>query len=103
MQNSVTNPQGQKINTSHELKEITELLVKHHGLHDGLYDLSLEFQIAVGAVGPDPSSVIPGVAVGIRRIGIIQAEKTGPSTVDAAEVNPQKRISPTSKKPGAKK
>ncbi len=108
MQDSTTNLQDKKT-ISHELKDITKLIVKHHDLHDGLYDLSLEFRInigAVGAVGPDPSSssVIPGIVVGISRIGIIKTEKNGPATVDAAEVNPhQKEISPTPKKSIAKK
>ncbi|MDD5241592.1 MAG: hypothetical protein PHG47_07720 [Sulfuricella sp.] len=73
---------------SHELREITELLIKHHGLHEGLYDLALEFQIAVGAVGPDPSSIVPGAMIGVRRIGLVNTDKEGPSTVNAAEANP---------------
>ena len=100
MQQPNTNPQGQpqEINFQLELKEITTLIVKHHDLHEGLYDLALEFQIAVGAVGPDPSSVVPGAAVGVRRIGIIRSEKPGLSTVDAAEINPQKAAKSTIKK-----
>ena len=82
------NPQKPVLDISHELREITELLVKHHGLHEGLYDLALEFQIAVGAVGPDPASIIPGAMFGVRRIGIMKTERAGISTVDAAQVNP---------------
>jgi len=87
MQQPNTNPQGQELVGSHELREITELLVKHHGLHEGLYDLTLEFQIAVGAIGPDPASIVPGAMIGVRRIGIVKAVKEGLSTVDAAKVN----------------
>lgn len=88
MQQPATNPNAPELIGSHELREITELLVKHHGLHEGLYDLALEFQIAVGAVGPDPASIVPGAMFGVRRIGITRAEKSGISTVDAANVNP---------------
>lgn len=88
MQRSNTKPQVQDIVSSHELREITEILIKHHGLHEGLYDLMLEFGVAVGAVGPDPASILPGVMIGVRHIGIVKAVKQGPSTVDAAEVNP---------------
>ncbi|WP_297484401.1 hypothetical protein [Ferrovum sp.] len=110
MQHTTTSIQDKKL-ISHELREITELLIKHHDLHNGLYDLSLEFRINIGAVGAvgavgqasSSPSVIPGITVGISRIGIINAEKVGPSTVDAAKVNPQKKISPTSKKTTAKK
>lgn len=93
-------PQTPEIVASHELREITELLVKHHGLHEGLYDLTVEFQFAVGAVGPDPKLILPGVMLGVSRIGIMKTEKTGTATVDAAEVNPfspAKKI--TAKKP----
>ena len=92
------NISAQNLVGSHDLREITELLVKHHGLHKGLYDLALEFQIAVGAVGSDPSSIFPGAMIGVRRIGLVNTDKEGPSTVNAAEVNP-----PVAKKATAKK
>ena len=83
-----TNPQAPQLVASYELREITELLVKHQGLHEGLYDLAIEFQISVGAVGPDPASIVPGAIFGIKRIGIMKTEKAGLSTVDAAKVKP---------------
>ena len=83
-----TNQQMPVMMVSHELREITEILVRHHGLHEGLYDLALEFQIAIGAVGPDPASIVPGAMFGVRRIGLTRTEKAGVSTVNAAEVNP---------------
>lgn len=98
MQQPATNPQDQEFIGSHELREITELLIKHHGLHEGLYDLAFEFQIAVGGMGfqmaaesvvADPSSILPGAMFGVRRIGISKAVKVGVSTVNAAEVNPR--------------
>lgn len=103
MQQPATNPQASKLIGSHELREITELLVKHHGLHEGLYDLAIEFQIAVGAVGPDPASIVPGAMFGVRRIGIMQTEKAGISTVDAAEVNPSSSVKKVAAKKPARK
>ena len=88
MQQPATNPTGQELVGSHELREITELLVRHHGLHEGLYDLAIEFQIAIGAVGIDPSAIVPGAVFGVRRIGIMKTVTPGISTVDAAEVHP---------------
>lgn len=85
---SNTNPQDSNMIGSHELKEITELLIKHHGLHDGLYDLVLEFGVAIGAVGPAPDQILPGVMVGVRRVGIAKATTSGPNTIDAAKINP---------------
>lgn len=98
-----TNPQKPMMEISHELREITELLVKHHGLHEGLYDLALEFQIAVGAVGSDPASIIPGAMFGVRRIGIMKTERAGISTVDAAQVNPSSHAKKVAAKKPARK
>ena len=72
------------------LVELTELLVKHQKLHDGLYNLSLEFQLAVGAVGPTPELICPGAMIGVSRIGLSKTEKEKANihTIDAAKVNP---------------
>ena len=34
------------------LSELTALLIKNQGLHEGLYNIAITFQIGVGAVGP---------------------------------------------------
>lgn len=70
------------------MRELATLLVKHYGFHDGKYDLLLEYQFGVGAFGPTPESVNPGVIVGIAKIGLTPAAQPGPLTIDAAEVNP---------------
>jgi len=92
MPHSATSPQNLNIIANHELREITEILVRHHGLHEGLYDLLLEFQIGIGPAGPDPSSVVPSAMVGVKRIGLTKTTKPGASTVNAAEINPQVEI-----------
>jgi len=77
------------------LVELTEILVKHQELHEGLYNLSLEFQLAVGAVGPTPESICPGAMIGVSRIGLSKTEENNANihTVDAAKINlaPKKR------------
>ena len=72
------------------LVELTEIIVKHQKLHEGLYNLSVEFQIAVGAVGPAPELISPGAMIGVSRIGLAKTEKEKANihTVDAASVNP---------------
>lgn len=70
------------------LHEVTKLLVKHFGYHEGLWDLSLEFQLAVGSVGPSPDKVLPGAMLAVSRIGLNRAEIIGPATVDASKVDP---------------
>lgn len=73
------------------LRELTELLIKHNGIHEGLYAITIEYQIGVGTTGPTPETVMPTAMVGISRIGISRANTAGPTTVDAALVNPRKK------------
>lgn len=70
------------------MKEVAELLVKHYGLREGLFDLMLEYQFAFGNFGPTPSQVTPGAMIGLAKLGLTRATQIGPLTVDAAEVNP---------------
>lgn len=70
------------------LKDIAEILIKHKGLNEGLYNLSFRFEIAVGAVGPTPDAVVPGVMFGVSGVGLEKVPVAGPLTVDAATVNP---------------
>jgi hypothetical protein len=70
------------------MKEVTELLIKHYGFHEGMFDLLLEYQFGVGAFGPDPESVTPGAMIGISKLGLARAIQLGPLTVDASVVNP---------------
>jgi hypothetical protein len=73
------------------LRELAEILVRHYGLRDGRYELLVEFQIGMGSVGPDAQSALPGAMIGISRVGLIPSQKDGPTTVDAALVNPPKK------------
>lgn len=73
------------------LRDLAVILIKHYGIHEGLYDLSVEFQIGIGAVGPSPTALTPGAMIGVSRIGLIPSSIEGPTTVDAAVVNPLKK------------
>ncbi|MBB3639821.1 hypothetical protein [Variovorax atrisoli] len=73
---------------SHDLKEITEMLIKHHGFHEGLYEIAVEITIGVGAVGPTPDNQMPGAMVGVKSIGLRRTDQANYLTVDAAMVNP---------------
>lgn len=73
-----------------ELWELGALLVKHYGLHEGLFDVSVEFQIAIGSMGPTPTKVYPSAMIGVSKLGLSRtsADKAGPKTIDASAVNP---------------
>lgn len=73
------------------LVELGTLLIKHNGIHEGLYNVSVEFQIGVGSVGPEPNSVVPGAMIGVSKIGLAKVDQSGPHTVDASKVNPVKK------------
>ena len=73
------------------LSELATVLVKHYGLHEGRYDVIVEFQIGVGPVGPSLDKAIPGAMIGVSKIGLIPTQKEGGAAVDAAVVNPEKR------------
>ena len=68
------------------MHQLTQVLVRHYGLTQGLFDLVVEFQIGTGAVGPDKDRLLPGAMIGLARVGLAPAKVRGPSTVDAAEV-----------------
>lgn len=71
------------------IKDLTEVLVKHYGIHEGQYDLLVEFQIGTGAAGPTPDRVVPSAMIGIAGVGLVNSPRPGPNTIDAAEVNPK--------------
>lgn len=68
------------------IRELTAVLIRHHGLVEGQFDLLLEYQFGAGAFGPTADTVTPGVVVGIAKIGLARAVQKGPLTVDAAEL-----------------
>ena len=89
------------------MRDLTILLIKHYGLHEGCYDVLIEFQIGVGAVGPDPASLTPGAMIGVSKVGLVLAKENGQSSIDAGLVNPAPSSSiakpkSATKKPAAK-
>ena len=77
------------------LKEIAALLVRHNALHDGLFDVSIEMQFAIGNFGPTQDTALPGAMLGVKGMGLVRAAKLGLHTVDAALVNPAPETPPT--------
>lgn len=84
------------------MRQLTEELIRHHGLTEGLFDLLVEFQIGTGAVGPDKDRLLPGAMIGLARVGLSPAKVRGPNTLDAAELQPQ-LSKPASPRPKSKK
>jgi len=74
------------------IKELASLLVRHYGIRAGTFDLMVEYQLGTGAVGPDREHLLPGLMIGIAKVGLVPSPEPGPTTVDAAEENPPVRI-----------
>jgi hypothetical protein len=85
------------------LRELAEILIRHKGVHDGIYEVSVHFQVAVGAVGPSESTVLPGAMIGVSGIGLVPAMAPGPNTVDAAIANPLRKTKAIRSKASASK
>jgi len=90
---------------SFDLKSLTEVLIRHLEIHEGVYQLNLGFKIGVGGFAMDggPDSVpLPGAVVGVEGVTLARIPEgvEVPNAVDAAKVNPE----PKSKsRPRAKK
>lgn len=98
-----TEAQRPNILHSHDLRELTKILVVHHDIHEGLFDVAIEFQVGVGVVGPNQASATPGASIGVMGVGLVQTGVMGPNTINAAEVNPAPKTKAAVKKPATKK
>ena len=70
--------------------EVIAALIKQAGLHDGKWQLVMNFGLSAANIGPSPSEVVPGAAVGILGIGLSRAKPDSPEGLvgDAAVINP---------------
>jgi hypothetical protein len=68
-------------------KELTKALIKHHGIHEGIWGLAIEFQLAAAKTASDKDEIMPAAMVSVHRIGISKADKLNDMAVDAATVN----------------
>ena len=84
---SVSPEQAATLVTPH--KQVAEALIKHHGLHEGIWGLFVRFGIAASNVGPDDSQLVPAAIIPIVEIGLQKFAKETNLSVDAAKVNPR--------------
>ena len=72
-------------------KELTGLLIKQAGVHEGKWFLSMQFGFVGGNFGPSPAEISPGMMIAITSVGIQRADANSPPAliVDAAEINPK--------------
>jgi hypothetical protein len=68
-------------------KEVAEALVRHHGLHDGIWGLYVEFGIAAATFGPGPNDLNPTALVPVVKIGLQRFNEVNNLSVDAAKLD----------------
>lgn len=76
-----------------DLKSLTEVVIRHFKIHEGVYQLNIGFKIGVGgfAMDGDPNAVpLPGAMVGVQAVSLARIPDgvNAPNAVNAAEVNP---------------
>ena len=69
-------------------KEVVEAMIKHQGIHEGLWQLYVEFGIAAANL-PIQNQVSPCAIIPIKKIGLHKVDKENPLTINASEVNPK--------------
>lgn len=80
-------------------KELVEALIKHQNIHEGVWQLCIEFGISGGNMPiapqehPEELRLTPVAMVPITKIGLLKVDKENPLALDASKVNPApKRI-----------
>jgi hypothetical protein len=70
--------------------EVVEALIKKAGLHQGKWQLIMNFGLGGANVGQTPADIVPGAIVAVTGVALTKALPDSPSalTLDAAEVNP---------------
>ena len=78
--------------------ELVEILLKHQGIHEGMWSLAFQLGFSAGAFPVSPTEATPGGAVLIQLVGLQRTAPLMPgqvsvTAVDAAKVNPAKGVS----------
>jgi len=69
-------------------REVVEALIKKHGLHEGIWGLSVRFGMQAINTGENEDSLKPTAIVPLLELGLVKFEKETNLSVDAAKVNP---------------
>lgn len=75
-----------------DYKEVATALIKHQGIHEGLWGIGIEFGFTaqnVPILGPEGQrNVAPAAILPVQKIGLNRWNEPNNMTVDAAEINP---------------
>lgn len=71
-----------------ETGPLTELLIRTNGLHEGIYELSVSFDVTGGLFGFNQKPPLPGIACVLNAIGLTRLAEPNDRSVNAAVINP---------------
>ncbi len=69
--------------------ELVEALVKHQGIHEGIWGLFVKFGLQAVNVGASESDLMPAALIAMLEVGLQKFDKENNIAVDAAKVNPK--------------
>lgn len=88
------------------LRDLLEALIKAKGFHEGHYELTVGFTVAVGVFALEPGNQKPGVLTHFEGAALRKVPDPTPLSVNAAAVNPappkRPRATASAAKPKAK-
>jgi len=68
-------------------KEVVTALIKQQGLHEGIWQLTVEFGLGAANIGSE-NDLKPSAIVAVGKLGLKKLEVENNLSVDAAKVNP---------------
>ncbi len=74
-----------------DYKEVVEALIKLQDIHEGIWQLSVEFGLAAANIGPRSEDLKPTAIIPIVKMGIQRSTKETNLSVNAGKVNPPKK------------
>lgn len=75
---------------TYKVHEITALMIKASGVHEGLWNFAIKFGIGGANVQDASGTFLPSAIVPVMELGIQRVDAPTPLSVDAAKVNPAK-------------
>ena len=82
-------------------REVVEALIRQQGLHEGIWQLYVEFGIAGVNVGPDDTALNPAAVVPVVKLGLTKTDQRNNLSADAEEVNPKRKARSAKQQPEA--
>ena len=72
--------------------QVAEALVRAQGLHEGLWRVGMQFDLRAANVTIAKDVMVPGAFLPVVHVNLVRVETADYLTVDAAVVNPGKRL-----------